>query len=201
SDFTNSDVYGKIDKPNFLWAAGWYLYSLYHLYGIEENTWNVSMKPFLPEDQETCEFDLALNGKKHRISISGHGDYLQSVRNNGDECASVVFVKNNDNSNYQFSCGLPEYPYLESTESIVLSCDYDRWNQHLFMSLKAFPGHRNKISIISPVKPASIRFNNQVVEDYELENIDDIYRIRMNVIHDQAESELRVSFINNHKKG
>ncbi|MBU1872243.1 hypothetical protein KJ688_00745 [bacterium] len=201
SDYNDPKVYGKIDKPNFLWAAGWYLYSLYHLYGIEENTWNISMKPFLPEDQETCEFDLALNGKKHRISLSGHGDYLQSVRNNGDECTSVVFVKNNDNSNYQFSCGLPEYPYLESTESIVLSCDYDRWNQHLDMKLKAFPGHRNYINIISPLKPTSVRFDNQVVEDYELETIDDIYRIRLNVIHDQAESELRVSFINNHKKG
>jgi len=200
SDNNDPEVYGKIDKPNFLWAAGWYLYSLYHLYGIEENTWNVSLKPFLPEDQETCEFDLALNGKKQRVSISGHGDYIESVRNNGDDCESAVFMKNNDNSVYQFSRGFPQYPYLESTESIVLSCDYDRWNQHLYMRLKAFPGHRNKISIISPVEPASIRFNNQVVEDYELETIDDIYRIRMNVIHKQAEGELRVSFINNHKK-
>ncbi len=33
SNFNNPKEYGKIDKPQFMWAAGWYLYCIYELYG------------------------------------------------------------------------------------------------------------------------------------------------------------------------
>jgi cellobiose phosphorylase len=32
SNFNNPKEYGKIDKPQFMWAAGWYLYCIYELY-------------------------------------------------------------------------------------------------------------------------------------------------------------------------
>jgi hypothetical protein len=200
SDYTNSDVYGKIDKPNFLWAAGWYLYSLYHLYGIEENTWNISMKPFLPEEQAACRFDLALNGRKSNISITNHKNYFCSIRKNGKECPTSVFVRDRASPDFQFVCGLPDQPYLESAESIVLSCGYDRQNQHFYLKLKAFPGHRNDISIISPFKPAFIRFDNHTIDNYDLQIMDNIYRIRITVVHKQADGELQLGFINNQRK-
>ncbi|MBN2601515.1 MAG: hypothetical protein JXR87_05950, partial [Candidatus Marinimicrobia bacterium] len=200
SNKDDNDVYGKIDKPTFLWAAGWYLYSLYHLYGIEENVWNVSMNPFLPEGQGFCEFDLALNGIKNSISVRGTGNYFKSIQTNGDNCESAIFTENDEHSDYQISLGFPDFPYLESAESIVVSCDYDRSNRNLLINLRAFPGHQNIISIISPLKPMVIKFENQVVENYDLEFVEGIYKIRLNVIHKQAESVLRVSFIDNHKK-
>jgi len=36
SNFNNSKEYGKIDKPQFMWAAGWYLYCVYEIYGKPE---------------------------------------------------------------------------------------------------------------------------------------------------------------------
>ncbi|HSR16869.1 MAG TPA: amylo-alpha-1,6-glucosidase, partial [Ignavibacteriaceae bacterium] len=33
SNFNNLKEYGKIDKPQFMWAAGWYLYCVYEIYG------------------------------------------------------------------------------------------------------------------------------------------------------------------------
>jgi cellobiose phosphorylase len=33
SNFNNPEEYGKIDKPQFMWAAGWYLYCVYEIYG------------------------------------------------------------------------------------------------------------------------------------------------------------------------
>ena len=201
SNKDDADVYGKIDKPNFLWATGWYLYSLYHLYGIEENVWNISMKPFVPENQESCHFDIAFQGEKCVISIHGKGGFIESISNGSESCVSAVFPLNSRNSvEYNFLCGQPETPYLESTESIVLSCDYDRWNKHMFMKLKAFPGHRNHISIISPYKPGLVKFENQVIDDYTIEEIEQIYRIHLDVRHQQSVSELRISFLNNHAK-
>ena len=43
-NFNDPTVYGTVDKPQFLWAAGWYLYSLYHLFVVEENEWNITLK-------------------------------------------------------------------------------------------------------------------------------------------------------------
>jgi len=33
SNKDNPEEYGKVDKPQFMWAAGWYLYCIYELYG------------------------------------------------------------------------------------------------------------------------------------------------------------------------
>jgi glycogen debranching enzyme len=35
SNKDNPAEYGKVDKPQFMWAAGWYLYCIYELYGEE----------------------------------------------------------------------------------------------------------------------------------------------------------------------
>ena len=56
SDYNNPNVYGKIDKPQFLWAAGWYIYSLYHLFGINENPWNITFTPYIITNQKSCLF-------------------------------------------------------------------------------------------------------------------------------------------------
>ncbi|MFA4922814.1 MAG: amylo-alpha-1,6-glucosidase, partial [Ignavibacteriaceae bacterium] len=45
SDKNDLAVYGKIDKPQFLWAGGWYFYTLYNLFGLRENEWNISFSP------------------------------------------------------------------------------------------------------------------------------------------------------------
>ncbi len=195
SDFNNSDVYGKIDKPNFLWAAGWYLYSLYHLYGIEENTWNISLKPYLPDNQKSCHFDIAFQGEKRAIRMQGEGDFIEAIYNGKKSGASAVFPLNSRNdTEYHYHYGKPETPYLESSESIIISCDYDRRNKHLFVKLKAFPGHQNHISIISMHKPGFIKFENRVIDDYTIEEIEQVYRIHLNVRHQLSVSELRISF-------
>ena len=49
----NSNIYGKIDKPQFMWAAGWYMYSLYNLFAIKENNWNLTLDPWLPDNLKT----------------------------------------------------------------------------------------------------------------------------------------------------
>jgi len=194
SDKNNPDEYGKIDKPNFLWAAGWYLYSLYHLYGIENNAWNISLKPYMPENQESSTFDINLSGKKNRISVQGHGDFFQKILKNGKNCASAVFMENTDEGDYLFYCGYPEYPYIESAGAIVSSSEYDPKTRTLYLHLKAFPGHRNEVSIVSPFKPKTITADGLLSEDLTSELIKDIHRIRIHTTHATAEQMIQISF-------
>ena len=79
SDKSNPDVYGKIDKPQFLWAGGWYLYSLYNLFGVRENDWNISFSPYLPSDIDKINLSLALNGNLVPVEISGKGKSIASI--------------------------------------------------------------------------------------------------------------------------
>ncbi|MCK9483293.1 MAG: hypothetical protein M0R34_02905 [Candidatus Marinimicrobia bacterium] len=186
SDANNPAMYGKIDKPNFLWAAGWYLYALYHLYGVQENVWNISIQPFLPEGQSACEFDLNIEGKKKNILIQKDVSMTRT--------ASAIFKKSDREAEYQFTCKTPGQPYLESAEAIVLSCDYNSRKGELSAVLKAFPGHRNRVCILASAKPGGINFENRTIENYEVTRVGDSYRIGINVIHTQTDSELIIKY-------
>lgn len=186
SNANDPAMYGKIDKPNFLWAAGWYLYTLYHLYGVQENVWNISIQPFLPDGRDVCEFDLNIAGQKQNIVI--RNDKNQTER------ASAVLMKSGSAAEYQFNCKTPGHPCLESAEAIVLSCDYNSRKGELSATLKAFPGHRNRVWILSPATPGDINFENRTVENYDITRVGDHYRISINVIHTQTDSELKIKY-------
>ena len=76
----DSPQYGRIDKPTFLWAAGWYLYTLYHLSGLRENPWNLSFDPHLPSGIEQPGYDLTFAGRLCRVEWKGAGDYFRRIR-------------------------------------------------------------------------------------------------------------------------
>lgn len=188
SDANDPAMYGKIDKPNFLWAAGWYLYSLYHLYGIQENAWNISIQPFLPKGQNTCEFDLNIEGQKKKILIQKDKSPTRT--------ASAIFMESDRKAEYRFNCKAPGHPYLESAEAIVLSCNYNSCKGELSATLKAFPGHRNQVRISSSAKPREIEFENQIIADYDIAMVSGLYRIGLNVVHTQTEGELIIRIEN-----
>ena len=76
-DKDDASIYGIIDKPQFMWAGGWYLYTLYHLYGIDENDWNISFNPFLAKGQKSCSFSLNAGGNALQVNITGKGKYIK----------------------------------------------------------------------------------------------------------------------------
>ncbi|MEK6650345.1 MAG: hypothetical protein AABY75_05175, partial [Bacteroidota bacterium] len=41
----SSGEYGAIDKPSFLWAGGFTLFTLYRMAGVRDGTWNISFDP------------------------------------------------------------------------------------------------------------------------------------------------------------
>jgi len=64
--------FGKIDKPSFLWAGGFYLNVLYRLFGVTENEWNLSVSKPRPSNFDSAGFSLAF-GLQKNILIKGKG--------------------------------------------------------------------------------------------------------------------------------
>ena len=185
SNYQDPSVYGRVDKPQFLWAAGWYLYSLYYLLGIRENTWNIRFDPHDLGNQRASQFDLFLNGKSVNVRITGSGDYVKRFRFDGRSYPSaVVPVEVSLHRNIRIELGTPAGPYVDDTNSILLSSHFDPDGKSLILNLKAFPGHQNRTTVISPWRPHSITVDGEGRgEGWRLYREDGLYRIIFDFLH------------------
>jgi hypothetical protein len=193
-NFNDSSIYGTVDKPQFLWAAGWYLYCLYHLYAINENSWNICFDPYLSDHQEKSSFDLFAAGKLLNVSVVGKSDYMKSIKYNDEEYPSLVVPEEIPLvSQVRIELGKPGSPYLASTNSILLSSTFS--SKTLTIKLKAFEGHKNVTKILSPFKPKQVKIvgrdNNETVNIRELSGI---YEINVNFSHSLTEEEIILEF-------
>ena len=88
-NYNDPAVYGTVDKPQFLWAAGWYLYSLYHLFAVTENEWNIQLDPYNPGKQPVT-LDLYSDGRLAKVVITGNGKYIRNILYDGKELPTAV---------------------------------------------------------------------------------------------------------------
>jgi hypothetical protein len=163
SDKNNPEIYGKIDKPQFLWAGGWYFYTLYNLFGLRENEWNISLSPFIPTEMDSVELNVTINGVLVLVEITGKGNTLASILYDGKEIPSAIFPSNiNSIKKIILKLGETKSPYLNSANAIVISPKYDVKTKILEFELEAFKGHLIELQIISPssVKNVFINGNN-----------------------------------------
>ena len=193
-NFNDPSVYGTVDKPQFLWAAGWYLYCLYHLYGINENSWNVSFNPYLSTGQIRSSFGLFSGGNLLNIDVTGKGNYIKSIKYNGTDCPSAVIPADiMQTSDIKIELGNPEKPYLHQTNSVLMSAQL--WENTLNLKFHAFKGHNNISKIISPTKPKLVRLNgSDEIKDYTVEAADKHYEIVITFFQHSEEDDIIVEF-------
>ncbi len=194
-NYHDASVYGKVDKPEFMWAAAWYIYSIYHLYGIGENNWNIVFNPFLPDNEKSSSFTITAGGRVIEVDISGKGRYLKKILYNGKGYPSAVLPQNIDGiKKIHFELGKPESPYIENTNSILTSSSYAK--NKLSFSLIAFRGHRNKTVIISSVKPKSIYVDKtELTKGWTAENENGIYKIILQLNHKSSDMNVVLNFL------
>jgi len=193
-NFNDPSIYGTVDKPQFLWAAGWYLYCLYHLYAINENSWNISFDPYLRDDQEKSSFDLFAAGKLLNVSVVGKGDFIKHIKYGSKIYPSAVIPEDIPlTSNISIELGKPESPYLAATNSILVSSTVN--SKTLTIKVKAFKGHKNVSKISSPFKPKQVKIvgrdNNETLNIRELSGI---YEIDVNFSHTLKQEEIILEF-------
>lgn len=189
-------IYGKIDKPQFMWAGGWYLYSLYNLLGVRENEWNISLDPYLIEGQNSAEFDLYVNGKNVSVKIYGQGNQVKNIKFDGKGYPSLVLPGQlSKKKKIEIELGKPEAPCLFSTNSILKSCQHFQDNKRMNLKLKAFASHVNKSIVISPWQPKEIILNNkEVIKKRDTKNKSGIYYIEFQFNHQSAEDVIEIQF-------
>ena len=151
SDKNNPALYGKIDKPQFLWAGGWYFYTLYNLFGLRENEWNISFSPFIPEEMDSVQLSVTIKGDPVLVDISGEGSSLSSISFDGREIPSAIVPDDlNHLKNINLKLGNTQTPYLNSANALVFSPTYNRETKTLEFDLESFEGHLIELQIVSP---------------------------------------------------
>ena len=147
-----SPEYGKIDKPSFLWAGGFYLNVLYRLFGVDENTWNLSVSMPRPSDFDTVSFSLAF-GESKNVRITGKGKTMRSANDGNTAVASVVLpLSSLHSTQYTIECGRARSPYLESVNAILHSAKYVPRTKVLQCVITSFQGHDVIASVIGKQK-------------------------------------------------
>jgi len=197
-NYTDPNVYGKIDKPQFMWAAGWYLYCLYHLYGIEENNWNIRFDPFIGDSKQPGEYHyrLAANGRNFNVSVKGKGNYINRISIDGKNSNTLVIPGNISSvKNIELTLGKVVNPYLKNTNSILQDISFDKEAGNITLNLKAYRGHNNTVEIISPSEVKTLLLNDkEISKGWTAEKQEQIYLIKINFHQQNVIDKLKISF-------
>ncbi|MGD8781082.1 MAG: amylo-alpha-1,6-glucosidase [Ignavibacteria bacterium] len=196
SDKTNPAVYGKIDKPQFLWAGGWYFYTLYNLFGVRENEWNISFEPYLNNELEKINFSLTINGKSVPVEISGLGDYISAISFEEISIPSAVIPADvKDVKKINVEIGKSSFPYLNSANAKVYSPSYNSESKTLEFTLKSFEGHEIEFEVISPFEVLSVFANGKGIKDnISSVEIDGVHKIKIKQQAEAAENFYSIKF-------
>lgn len=180
ADRDHPAVYGSVDKPQFMWAGAWYLYTLYQLLGMQEDQWNLAFLTKGSDLNIACDYDVYLHGRKVEISVSGEGKVIERLAYSGNPFYSAVVPEEFpmvDKISVQLG-SVPTYPYLKTTNSTLLSVTYDASQKKMNLRLKAFANHQNQSTIITPSDIKTVYSDNSglIVDRTEnkLENYSEI---------------------------
>lgn len=182
--------YGTVDKPQFLWAAGWYLYDLYNIFLINENDWNLQFNPFLKEDQHSALFDYSINGFNTSVIITGKGKNVETIKFDKKSYPSLVLPQIlKDVKSIKLKLGITKSPYLFSTSSLLNSAEYYEKSKLMILELKAFKDHKNKTVLVSSSIPKSIRANGNDVKFTSQTIGNNLYEIIFEFVHQSNSKE------------
>ena len=179
SDKNNPALYGKIDKPQFLWAGGWYYYTLYNLFGLRENEWNISFSPFISTEMDSVQLTVTINGTPTSVYISGKGSSLTSIQYDEKEIPSAIVPDDiNKIGKINLKLGETKSPYLNSANALVILPVYHQKTKKLEFDLESYEGHLIELQIVSPTAIQYIFINetkiNSGISESEKNNVFEI---------------------------
>lgn len=188
----NRSEYGKVDKPQFLWAGAWYLYSQYNLFGVRENSWNISLDPFLKNGQESNQFTLFVNGNYLHVTVSGQGNTVAEMTLDGITTNSTVLPTELEGvSEIDILLGEPSTPYLASTKGKLNSCTFSEGI--LDITVSAYEDFQNEMIVISQFEPTEIRLGGKILKDgYDILKGFNHYRTILKFSHTEVNADLQI---------
>ncbi|MCK9211172.1 MAG: hypothetical protein M0P61_10085 [Ignavibacteriaceae bacterium] len=196
SDKNNPAVYGKIDKPQFLWAGGWYFYTLYNLFGLRENEWNISFSPFIPKEMDSVQLTVTLKGVPVTVDIKGKGNVLSSILYDGKEIPSAVVPENiNHLKKINLKLENVKTPYLNSANALVISPTYNGKTKTLEFDLESFENHFIELQVVSPTANQNISVDGKYINSGITETKENnIYKINLQHLSGSKRNHYSIKF-------
>lgn len=158
--------YGRVDKPQFLWAAGWYLYCLYHLLGFDEDQWNVSIDPARIDFFYGSKITADVWGTKVIIE-SNHGAGSSALWKGQNNIWLSTIIPHqaavHDGPLRLYRTEVNSMPIVERCASIIRDLSYDKDERQLILDVQAFPGHQDSLVIRSEGVPIGIWINEKEI--------------------------------------
>jgi len=193
-DISDSRLYGKVDKPQFMWAAGWYLYCLYQQFGLNTQGWNIRLLPVMPKNFRDVYFTLYVNGRRLHVKVKGGTGVLHRIKYDGQDYPSVVFpVELPPLHEVEILSGNPIYPYLESTSAILQRCSYK--DSNLVLTLASVAGFPNETNLICPALPRQMMLNAKPLPNcWTVQKFKHYYRVTLRFTHETNADQLRIHF-------
>ncbi|MDP1675281.1 MAG: amylo-alpha-1,6-glucosidase [Bacteroidota bacterium] len=162
----SSPRYGEIDKPSFLWAGGFYIYTMYTLAGMNDNVWNLSVSADRAQFDSTVRFNYQFETIKD-VMISGKGRHLESFTANAKKIPSLILpLGERSRRNLSFSFGNISEPYLVKANTIVHAVEYAAAKKQLSCKVSSFNGHYTTLNIIAQKKPRQVLRNGKSVKSF-----------------------------------
>ncbi len=137
SDATSPE-YGKIDKPSFLWGAGFALFTGYRILGIEESPWNISFARSLPASLDSASCMLEFRGAK-QVSFVKSASGITADRVSVP--SRVVPLDFDAATSLRVGNVPPDRPTLLRIDALLHTIRYDRSRGALTFVVSSFEGH------------------------------------------------------------
>ena len=161
----SSSRYGEIDKPSFLWAGGFYLYTMYALAGMNENVWNLSIS----DKRAIFDSSVCLSysfGKSKDVAITGKGNRLESFYADRTKIPSLILpVEQRSSQNLSIKFAQASEPYLYKANTIIHSAEYSVGEKQLSCTVSSFLGHLTTLNIIGKIRPRRTLLNGKVLKN------------------------------------
>ena len=119
-DDTSEDI-GSVDKPQFMWAGAWYLYSLYYLLGFSEDHWNIILNENRTIQSEDVFYHSFIYGSPVEVREVGKGPVLKKITMDDEMLPSLVIPRSITSVKQirLYRGKNPEHPYLVRKDTIL----------------------------------------------------------------------------------
>lgn len=163
---SDENQYGRIDKPQFMWAAGWYIYCLYELLAVSENSYNITFDPFILHTGRNIEFPIVWNGENIHCSVSGSGEVIGEITvNDGQLYPSAVLPRKLSGiRNISVKMGVPGNLLLRSIQGMLEEVSRTG-DGVLRIRSKAPAGTNEKITLYSPYEIRRVSLNGREMSE------------------------------------
>ena len=163
-----SPEYGRIDKPSYLWGAGFTLYAAYRLIGIDENEWNISFSEEFPKSLDSATCSLEFLGEKRIIRKERGNGALIFVADRDTIPSLVIPLDLASTSSWVLQRGHSTVPTLTKINAILQSARFKSKTRELKFLTSSFSGHTVSATVVAPTRPHAVTVDGKSTKEFRL---------------------------------